>query len=380
MKKIAHVLVLPKMAGSQKFCHMLLSKLQGYEKYVIVSKCEDVNESQVEEFTKAFLSIDVKIIWCSNLRRNIGKDDLKGFIELYKIFKLHKFDIVHTNSTKPGILARIAARLSGIKRIVHTVHGISFYRNQSAVKRFIYWAIEILALQFGDVNVCVNEFYLKYYKHIFWKKTITIHNGYDFSILDRFKKNNERFLFQRKDKFSFLFVGRLDNQKDPLTLIKAFSILVKRHPNLSLDIVGDGELRSLCEELVSTLNIDKYVKFHGWIDSPFKYFMECDAFVCPSTYEAFGFIFLEAAYFAKPIVSTNVEGIPEVVVDNKMGFLVDPNDYSEFAKKMEILALSPKIAAEMGTFGSKYVTEKFNENIFINSYESLYEKLLKNKR
>ena len=64
MKKIAHVLVLPKMAGSQKFCHMLLSKIEGYEKFVLVSECEDVDFEQRAEFIKNFESINVNVIWC----------------------------------------------------------------------------------------------------------------------------------------------------------------------------------------------------------------------------------------------------------------------------------------------------------------------------
>ncbi|WP_407224924.1 hypothetical protein, partial [Escherichia coli] len=63
MKKIAHVLVLPKMAGSQKFCHMLLSKIEGYEKFVLVSECEDVDFKQRAEFIKNFESINVNVIW-----------------------------------------------------------------------------------------------------------------------------------------------------------------------------------------------------------------------------------------------------------------------------------------------------------------------------
>ncbi|MEF5881839.1 glycosyltransferase [Escherichia coli] len=116
MKKIAHVLVLPKMAGSQKFCHMLLSKIEGYEKFVLVSECEDVDFEQRAEFIKNFESINVNVIWCKNLKRNIGKSDVKAFIELYNIFKQYDFDIVHTNSTKPGILARIAAKMAGVKK------------------------------------------------------------------------------------------------------------------------------------------------------------------------------------------------------------------------------------------------------------------------
>ncbi len=103
-------------------------------------------------------------------------------------------------------------------------------------------------------------------------------------------------------------------------LIKAYALLASKHPRVHLNIVGDGELRRACENLVSSLGITDQVTFHGWVEKPYAYYMNCDVFVCPSLYEAFGFTFIEAAYFKKPILASNVEGIPEVVIDKKMGF------------------------------------------------------------
>ncbi|EOH2999020.1 TPA: glycosyltransferase family 4 protein [Citrobacter freundii] len=373
MKKIAHVLVLPKMAGSQKFCHLLMSKLTDYKKYVLVSACEDVEICQRNEFINAFEAIGVEIIWCKHLKRNIGKSDIFGFVELFHIFKKYEFDIVHTNSTKPGIIARIAARISGIKKIVHTVHGTSFYKGQPVLKRFIYWAIEGVALQFGDVNVCVNKYYLKYYKFFFWKNNITIYNGYDFSELECFE-NNESL---KSEGRTLLFVGRLDKPKNPLMLIKAYALLASKHPRVHLNIVGDGELRRACENLVSSLGITDQVTFHGWVEKPYAYYMNCDVFVCPSLYEAFGFTFIEAAYFKKPILASNVEGIPEVVIDKKMGFLVDPHDYHALSEKMEQLINSPQLLDEMGEFSHNYVKNNFSICKSVNCYRSLYESNLK---
>ncbi|EAA8875196.1 glycosyltransferase family 4 protein [Salmonella enterica] len=374
MKKIAHVIVLPKMAGSQKFCHALLSKINGYKKYILVSGCENVDIDQRQEFINAFESINVEIIWCYYLKRNIGKSDIRGFIELYTIFKKYQFDIVHTNSTKPGILARIAARMSGVKKIVHTVHGISFYKGQNVIKRLIYWAIECVALQFGDINVCVNNYYLKYYKKFFWKKNISVFNGYDFSELLLYANSNNVKCNNKKDNvFSFLFVGRLDIQKDPITLIKAFSILASKYPYIILDIVGDGELMEASKELACELGVKDLVRFHGWIKKPYSYFYNCNAFVCPSLYEAFGFIFVEAAYFRKPIIATNVEGIPEVVLNNKMGFLVSPSNYLALAEKMEILVNSRSLCKVMGDFGSRYVIENFDIQKCVKAYQSIYD-------
>ncbi|EKM8517158.1 glycosyltransferase [Salmonella enterica] len=185
--------------------------------------------------------------------------------------------------------------------------------------------------------------------------------------------NNVKCNNKKDNVFSFLFVGRLDIQKDPITLIKAFSILASKYPYIILDIVGDGELMEASKELACELGVKDLVRFHGWIKKPYSYFYNCNAFVCPSLYEAFGFIFVEAAYFRKPIIATNVEGIPEVVLNNKMGFLVSPSNYLALAEKMEILVNSRSLCKVMGDFGSRYVIENFDIQKCVKAYQSIYD-------
>lgn len=127
------------------------------------------------------------------------------------------------------------------------------------------------------------------------------------------------------------------------------------------------------KELACELGVKDLVRFHGWIKKPYSYFYNCNAFVCPSLYEAFGFIFVEAAYFRKPIIATNVEGIPEVVLNNKMGFLVSPSNYLALAEKMEILVNSRSLCKVMGDFGSRYVIENFDIQKCVKAYQSIYD-------
>lgn len=369
MKKLAHVLVLPKLAGSQQFCLTLLSSLTEYDRYVLVSSSEDVDERQRQEFISRFEDAGVTIVWCKFLRRDIGFFDFKALAELYKIYKNYNFDIVHTNSTKPGIIGRIAAKFAGVNLIVHTVHGISFYKGQSNFKRFIYWLIEAIALQFGHINITVNKFYLKYYKCFFWKKNICIYNGILFPesthFIDKYPLGAAKRL---------LFVGRLDSQKDPLTLLKAFSMVVINFPDLILDIVGDGELHKDCCDYVKINNLQSNVIIHGWLDDPSTFYANADIFICPSKYEAFGLIFLEAAFFKLPIISTQVEGIPEVVINDVMGFLVEPSNPQALADKIVRLLENPDLRLKFGEEGRNIVMEKFDKSTMIEAYRALYIK------
>ncbi len=170
MKRIAHVQVIPKLSGAQKFSLEIFKNVSNFEKYIICAEFEDETEEQRNDFVTHFKQANVNIIWCKNLKRKIGFHDIKSIIELYNIFRKYKFDVVHTNSTKPGIIARIAAKIAGVKKVIHTVHGISFHKEVNIFSRIIFYFLEIVALQFGNTNVTVNKNYLKYYKFMFWKK------------------------------------------------------------------------------------------------------------------------------------------------------------------------------------------------------------------
>ncbi|WP_413494612.1 glycosyltransferase family 4 protein [Morganella psychrotolerans] len=363
---IAHVQVIPKLSGAQLFSFEILKNTLADRKYIICSSSEIVDNKQKEDFIRQFNSIDVEIIWVKHLKRSIGLHDILVFPELYHIFKKYNFDIIHTNSTKPGFVARITARLAGIKKIIHTVHGIAFHKHTSFITRLLFYIIEIISLQFGHYNVTVNKFYLKYYKFFPWKKSISIYNGIDFTKL----QNNQ--IHSRSEIVKLLFVGRLDKQKDPLTLIKAFYLCKKKHNEISLNIVGDGDLFDDCVNLVNALGLNDSVVMYGWSGSTSEFYNNSDIFISPSIFEAFGFTLTEAAYYKLPIIATNVEGIPEVVIDEKMGFLTEPKDINRISDKIIYLIENPEIAVNMGEYGHTYVTKNFPIEKMINQYNALY--------
>ncbi|HEI9845846.1 glycosyltransferase family 4 protein [Morganella morganii] len=366
---IAHIQVIPKLSGAQLFSLEILKNTNINERYIICSSSETTDKNQKNEFIRQFENIGVKIIWVKYLKRNIGIHDILAFWELYSICKKYKFDIVHTNSTKPGFIARISARIAGIKKIIHTVHGISFHRNCTLIVRLFFYMIEIISLQFGHYNITVNKYYLKYYRICPWKKSYSIYNGVDFKKLNTIESKPKDL-----NTFKILFVGRLDKQKDPLSLIHAVSLCYKKYKNISLDIIGDGYLFKECIELIKELNLTDIINIRGWCNTPSIYYQSSDIFISPSIFEAFGFTLTEAAYYKLPIIATNVEGIPEVVKDKKMGFLVNPRDINEIAEKIIYFIENPKILKEMGEYGHYYVTNNFPIAKMVRKYNMLYRK------
>ena len=184
-KKIAHVQVIPKLSGVQRVSLDILSNLPSYyDKYIIFGGDYEAEKELINECERN----KIKVIFIEDLRREISFRDFNAFFNLLKLFNTMKFDIIHTNSTKPGIIARLAAKVARCKKIVHTVHGIAFHRFEKFPLRIIYLIIEAFCSFFSHYLISVNNYYLKYYPHIKNKKTI--HNCVNTDNFNLSYKNN----------------------------------------------------------------------------------------------------------------------------------------------------------------------------------------------
>lgn len=370
MKKIVHVQVLPKMTGVQQISYEILKGLgDDYEKYVIFGSSSGVGgDVDLQIIESLFNKINVTVIYVESMKREISIADFKAFFELYSIFKKYKFDIVHTNSTKPGIIARIAASFARIHKVVHTVHGISFHQSNFFFKRFFYFFIEFISLPFGHYNVTVNAFYLKYYPG-FFTKNLCILNGVDF---DRLDVNRD---VSNKKSFNVGFFARLDQQKDPLTFLKAVK-KISSDNNLNKEVAfylaGDGVLKNECLKYIEEHDLSNVVTVVGWVSDVSSFLNNIDVICQPSRWEAFGLSIVEAGYFGIPCVASSVEGIPEVVLDGVTGFLCDAGSIDSFSEKISILINDDDLFKLMSDNVRQHVVKNFAASRMVSEYIDLY--------
>ncbi|MDU4289613.1 glycosyltransferase family 4 protein [Mixta calida] len=362
--KIAHVQVIPKMSGVQQVSLDILNGIndENIQKYVICGTlCDDA-------FTQAFNEAGVHIIPLPSIKREIGMHDIVCLFELIRLFKKEKFDIIHTNSTKPGIIARIAAKLAGIKKIIHTVHGIAFHKHVSLFHRFFYYVLENFATLFGDVNVTVNRCYVSFYPFV---KSKVIYNGVDFSKLNVTEFEPEK---RRENQIHFAFLARLDEQKNPLEFVEAVNILLKNYTGkarLKFTLAGDGELSEECKVLIETYNLQDHIAMPGWIKDKDTFFNNVDVLCQPSKWEAFGLVFVEAAFYRIPAIARRVEGIPEVVLDGSTGILYSEGAH-QLAEKMNNYIENPESITVMGHNARINALEKFSKERMLKEYNALY--------
>lgn len=364
-KKLVHLQVLPLLSGVQRVTLNIFKSLDQsrYELYLI---CAEPEQERKKTLISEAQSLGVKVIVLPELKREIGWHDLKAFFSLLKIFRKYRFDIIHTHSSKPGFLGRIAGKLSGCKAVIHTVHGIAFHAEESFLKRQFYRLLEMVAGLFNDKLILVSNYYRKKFWFVPQHKIVTIYNGIDLSSLEQKVQRNDGLI-------RLISVGRLDRAKSPSDLIKALELCVKERDNLEAKIVGDGEYYNFLKEYIAEKGLEEKIKLLGWREDVAELLASSDIFVSSSIYEAFGLVYCEAGYTGLPVVATRVEGIPEVVVDQQTGILVSPQDPQALAQAVLFLADHPEKAAELGNAARSRVSEEFNLARFTKEYKEIYE-------
>jgi glycosyltransferase involved in cell wall biosynthesis len=177
-----------------------------------------------------------------------------------------------------------------------------------------------------------------------------------------------------------LFVGRLVYPKDLTTLFKAAKIVIDNQPKTLFMFVGDGKERNSLEAFSKRLGISSNVIFTGEIarDDVPKYFHSCDVFALSSVYEGTCLVLVEAAASGKPIVTTNIAGADDIVINDKTGSVVEPKDFGQLAEKIIYLLEHPEVAEKMGRAGFKHITEVFDEEKMVSGLIKMWEETVKN--
>jgi len=207
------------------------------------------------------------------------------------------------------------------------------------------------------------------------KKIIVHHMGVDTKKFKFFKRKHT------SNQFTVLTVGRLVEKKGYEFSIKAVAKLIKRYKNIKYIIVGDGPLRNKLKSLVTALNLDKHVTFTGWLEKneAIDLYKKADVFLLPSItaknreMEGIPVVLMEAQSSGIPVISTYHSGIPEIVSNNKSGFLVREKDVDEIVKKLQVLIKDDSLRFKMGRVGRKIVMEEYDIRKLNKNLKQIFE-------
>jgi glycosyltransferase involved in cell wall biosynthesis len=358
----------------------------------IINKDEESGEHILNE-------IGVKVEYVKNMGRSINLlKDIKSYFEIKGIIKKFRPHIVHTHAAKSGTLGRLAAISENIPLIIHTFHGHVFHSYFGKFKTKIYLLIERYLAKKSDKIIAISKEQKEELVNKFSicpnEKIEIIQLGFD---LSKFSKNSE---FKRKsfrnefnidnNDIAIGIVGRLTAIKNQKYFINVINeVRKKTSKNIRAFIIGDGEDRELLELYSNQCNIDfnskkdkfqdKLLCFTSWRKDMDFVYSGLDIVCLTSLNEGTPVTLIEAQAAQKVVVSTDVGGVQDVVLNNKSGFLANKKNHKEFAALLLNLIENNDLRDEMSKNGKKFVIEKFNYSRLVSDIKNLYLKLLKIK-
>ena len=391
--KVLHIITRFDKGGSAQNTYLtLLGLKKGNFKSSLISGLSFESEMKQEEIKANIKDIqrlkseNIKFIKCPSLVRRINiLKDLKAFFDIWRIIKKNGPLIVHTHTSKAGLLGRLAAKLAGIPIIIHTPHGHVFFGYFRPFKTKVFIILEKLAARITDKIVALtnkerDDYIL--FKIADEEKFAVINSGVE---LNKFKELpfNENRNFKKElgipeNSLTIGTVGRLEPVKGHEFLVKAAKHIIPKYPDSIFIFTGDGYLKQNLEKKAFDLGIKENIIFLGWRDDVPKIISIFDIFVLPSLNEGMGRVLVEAMALGKPIVASGIGGIPDLVAHGKNGFLIPPKNPKELAKYIQVLLEDKDKRKKMGLAG-KEMASNFSEEKMVERIDNLYKKLLNQK-
>jgi glycosyltransferase involved in cell wall biosynthesis len=342
-------------------------------------------------------NLDLKPLIITEMRRPLNPlQDIKAYRKIKNIIKDFKPDIVHTHASKAGALGRMAAFNLHVPVVIHTFHGHVFDAYFSGLSTAFYKTIErylaakstcIIAISENQKNDLSNK-----YRICPSEKIEVVQLGFD---LSKFRENVEekrkRFRedYQIKDdEIAIAIIGRLVPIKNHVLLLNAVrNIVDKTNKKFKVFIVGDGECRAEIQNQAASLDLNftddmsisgqHLITFTSWIKDIDSVVSGVDIIALSSLNEGTPVSLIEAQAGNKPIVTTNVGGVDNVVLSGVTALLSPNNDKEAFANNLLKLIESDEIRNSLSQQGWEHVKNKFHYTRLVKDMKNLYNRLLK---
>ncbi|MBW7995578.1 MAG: glycosyltransferase family 4 protein [Candidatus Glassbacteria bacterium] len=310
------------------------------------------------------------------------RDDIKALINLIRLIRREQPDIVHTHTAKAGTLGRIAAKLTGVSVIIHTFHGHVFHSYFGYFQTKFYLWLERLLAKFTDVIITVGEHQRREiidYKIADSDKIVSVPLGLDLKPFVKSDAEPDQLHRELELETGTLLVGivaRLVPIKNHVCFLEAARIISAKNEHVRFLIIGDGELRAFLERKTRELGLESRVIFMGFQHNLTKIYSGLDIVTLSSFNEGLPVALIEAMAAGKPVVSTDVGGVRDLILDGDNGLLVPSNDHRALADAIQYLLAKPGRRKMMGEAGRRKAYPLFDKNRLLEDIDRLYRDLL----
>ena len=389
---VVHIITKLELGGAQQNTLFTVSHLNP-ERYepVLISGTEGLLVEEAKQLNR------VRFFLIPELVREISPfKDMMAFLKIAGVLRAIKQHVqsnagnaqndivVHTHSSKAGILGRWAARLTGIRHIVHTVHGFSFHAFQPPLVRAFYIFLERLTTSITRAFILVSRANMEegLQERIFTTdKAVLIRSGIDISEYQSVQCDRmavRASLGITNGGPVVAMVACFKPQKAPLDFVKTARLVIDEHERVEFLLVGDGVLRSNIKELAEQLKISDKVHLAGWRKDVPEIMNSIEILVLTSLWEGLPRVLPQAMAAGVPVVASDVNGSREAIHDGVNGFVIEPHDIQGMARKILYLLKNPDVARSMGKKGTEMVRE-FDIWKMLKQQELLYSSLTGSK-
>lgn len=381
--KICHVITRMIVGGAQENTLLTIKGhlAKGHENVLITGPSEGREGKLLQNFADL---AGLKIVEAKDLVRELSIwHDLKAYFFLRRYFRENRFDIVHTHSSKAGIIARCAATAAGVPVVVHTVHGQAFTPYEKSWRNAVYILAEkfaagrcckIFAVAQAMIDQCVAK------KIAPKEKYMVVYSGMETTKFISAKRDEAlcRKLGLTPGSPVVMTLARLFPQKGYEFVPEAFAKVVETIPDAQLLIIGDGILREKLMSDFEKLGVSGQVRFAGLVppDQVPGYLACGDLLWHLSLREGLPRAAVQALCEAKPVIGFALDGTPEVVINGKSGFCLAPGDVSGVAKHTIELFSDAELRRRTGDFGRELVSAKFDWQRMADILEKEYFRLM----
>ena len=388
--RVIHIITRLDKGGSAETTLLTVS-LMNHEKYDVFLAYGLSLESNMSIMEKEAVALDMSLAEAkgvrlfplpSLVRRLSFINDLLAFISIYRLIKRIKPHIVHTHTSKAGVLGRLAAYLARVPIIIHTPHGHIFHSYYGPIMTNIFIFTEnILSFTTDKIIALTNRERDEHLEEGISsiEKYVIIHSGV---MLDRLM-NMSVDIEAGKKKYGIPqdcnvigVVGRLVPIKGHKYLVSAAKKIVREFHNTIFVFVGDGYLNARLERQAESIGVRKNIIFTGWRKDAAEILGLFDILVLPSLNEGMGKVLIEGMALGKPIVASNIGGIMDLVKNGENGILVPPRDFDALENAILQLIKNKNLAETLGENGKTKVYPEFDASVMVKEIDDLYESLL----
>ena len=359
------LITLAEVGGAQTYVASLLPALVGRFDVVVAAH----GAGPLRDATAA---AGARFVPLRHVRRPVGTRDLVGLVELVRVLRRERPDILHASSSKAGVLGRVAAAAARVPIRIFTVHGWAFAAYPGLTGR-VYRLADRLVRPLTTATICVSERERELgiaARTCEAERTVVIRNAVDVARAARREG--------RSDRPRIVAVGRLQAPKDFLTLVRAVARLGAE--SFETVIVGDGPDRGRLQSEIEALGLAGRVRLAGERRDVPALLAAADVFALTSLSDGMPVSVLEAMAAGLPVVASRVGGVPEQVVDGVTGLLITPGDAEERAEALGRLVGDAELRRRLGAAGRARAEEAFDLGPFRRAHVELYSRELAGRR